>query len=114
MAFYHTRKTAPKIALGEFYVGDTGTAGHVTRVARPAQSAVGLVIWFEDGSGNKIKGRVGFANESVSLSNASPGDNGLAWHPADIREYELPSWAQWVYVACPTANAKAFGAWHTD
>lgn len=112
--FTHTRKTAPKVLLGEFHVADTGAAGTVTRVPRPAQSAVGLVIWFENGSGTRVRGRVGFANETQTVATVTDGDAKLGHHPADVREYELPSWATQVYVACSTANAKVFGAWYTD
>lgn len=111
---FHTRKIAPKIAGAEIYVTSTGSAGTVTKIDRPSQSHAALLVWFENGSGTKVRGRIGFSNDPETLSAATDGDGKLGHHPAEVKEYMLPSWAQHVYLATSTANAKVFGYWLTD
>lgn len=110
---FHTRKIAPKVTA-EIYLTSTGSAGTVTRIPRPSQSHAAILIWFENGSGAKVRGRIGFSNDPMTLSAATDGDDGLGHQPAEAKEYMLPSWAQYVYVATSTANAKVFGYWLTD
>lgn len=107
-----TRRIAPKIANSGLYVADTGASNSVTTITIPA-GVLAVRIWFENGSGVTVRGRVGFAGEVYSLT-VTDSDGTLGYQEADVEIYELPAWARVLYVASSTANAKVRGIWFYD
>lgn len=72
----------------------------------------GFMIWFEDGSGTMVRGRLGIAGGSEATPTCTDSDEGLGEIPSyRVCEHGLPPWAKRLFVASNTANAICFVTW---
>lgn len=82
-------------------------------------TALGCVIWFEDGSGTVISGRVGIDQADTSVDPIS--DTNMGWQPAQAVEYTFLSYRdsgrtvryrdEYLHVGSATAGAVVRGMW---
>lgn len=107
-----TRRIAPKLNNSGLYIANTGNANTVTTFVVP-EGAIAVRLWMEDGSGNKVRFRIGFAGE-VNAPNAGDTDLTLGHQENAVISYDLPAWAKVAHIASTTANAKVFGTWYYD
>jgi hypothetical protein len=107
-----TRRIAPKLNNSGLYVASTGTANSVTTVVVP-EGAIAVRLWMENGSGTRVRFRIGFAGE-VNTPATADTDTTLGHHEDAVLSYDLPAWARVMHLASNTANAKVFGTWYYD
>jgi hypothetical protein len=76
--------------------------------------AIRLKIWFQNGSGAYVRGRIGFQSEATPVPTAADTDTTLGHQEPGVAEYYFSSWAKYMCVASSTANAVVLGTWFYD
>ncbi len=72
----------------------------------------GFRIWFEDGDGAPVRGRLGLVGSQYTLPTVTDTNDQLGHIPATIEDqFGLPSMARNIIVASNTANAKVYVSW---
>jgi hypothetical protein len=84
-------------------------------------TALGCILWFEDGAGTLIGGRIGVDQATTAVTGITGTDTVLGYHPAMPVKYELLGYGQggetytsrdnYLHVACATAGAVVRGMW---
>lgn len=84
-------------------------------------TALGCVLWFEDGTGTVIGGRVGVDQAATEVTGLTGTDTNLGYQPAQAVEYTFLGYAQggetyttrdnYLHVGSETAGAIVRGMW---
>jgi hypothetical protein len=94
-----------------------GTANSVTVIPIPGSADThnrprAFRIWFEDGSGAPVRGRLGLAGADFISPTVTDTNDQLGHIPATIEDqFQLPPFAKNLIVASNTASAKVFVTW---